>query len=255
MTSTFAPSVRAPRSPPRRWCRSTASRRRTRRRRCRPSCRRAAGPSSCAARAPAPAAGRPACRSARRRSRGAWPRAAGRASGPRRAAAAPCARCLQALDEPRVDAGALRATSSMSAPRRRAASTPTGARPSLREGARRLVRPARVLPQQRPPADLQAAHRLLQRRLEAAVDRHDLARRLHLRAELAVAEGELVEGPARDLHDAVVERRLEGGGGAARDGVRDLVERACRSRSSRRRGRSGSRSPSRRAPRCATRAG
>ena len=41
----------------------------------------------------------------------------------------------------------------------------------------------------------------------------------------AVAERELVEGPARDLDDAVVERRLEGGGRLAGDGVRDLVER------------------------------
>ena len=36
--------------------------------------------------------------------------------------------------------------------------------------------------------------------------------------------GELVEGPARDLDDAVVEGGLEGGGGLAGDGVRDFVE-------------------------------
>ena len=40
----------------------------------------------------------------------------------------------------------------------------------------------------------------------------------------AVAEGELVEGPARDLHHAVVQRRLEGRRRALRHRVRDLVQ-------------------------------
>ena len=64
--------------------------------------------------------------------------------------------------------------------------------------------------------------------LERAVDRHHLAGGLHLRAEAAIAESELVERPARDLHDAVIERGLERGGGAARDRVRDLVQALAR---------------------------
>ncbi len=75
------------------------------------------------------------------------------------------------------------------------------------------VRPLRVFPEDRAVADLERADGLLEGCLEAAVDRHHLAGRLHLRAEAAVAEGELVERPARDLDDAVVERRLEGGAG------------------------------------------
>ncbi len=43
---------------------------------------------------------------------------------------------------------------------------------------------------QRVGAHLQRAHRLLQRRLEGAIDRHHLAGRLHLRAEAAVGERE-----------------------------------------------------------------
>ena len=61
-------------------------------------------------------------------------------------------------------------------------------------------------------------------RLERAVDRHHLAGRLHLRAERAITGGELVEGPAGDLDDAVVEGWFKGGGRALRDAVRDLVE-------------------------------
>ena len=59
------------------------------------------------------------------------------------------------------------------------------------------------------PRDLQRPHRLLHRRLEGPVDRHHLAGGLHLRAQRAVARRELVEGPARDLDHAVVQRRLE----------------------------------------------
>ena len=65
----------------------------------------------------------------------------------------------------------------------------------------------------------------MQGALEGAVDRHHLAGRLHLRAERAVAEGELVERPARNLDDDVVERGFERGRRLLRDGVRDLVER------------------------------
>ncbi len=93
-----------------------------------------------------------------------------------------------------------------------------------RHRARARVGPVAVLPEQRPSADLEAAHGFLQRRLEAAVDRHHLARRLHLRADLAVAEGELVERPARDFDHAVVQRRLERRRRALRHRVGYLVQ-------------------------------
>ena len=80
---------RRPRSPRRRRSRSTASSPRTRRRRCRPSCR----PGGCRARAAPrgrrPRAGRGSRRSGRRRSRAAWPRRAGRDPACRRRPARP----------------------------------------------------------------------------------------------------------------------------------------------------------------------
>ena len=60
---------------------------------------------------------------------------------------------------------------------------------------------------------------------ERAADAHRFAGRLHLRARARIGERELVERPARDLHDAVVERRFVGGFRDAGDGVGDLVER------------------------------
>src|SRR4029079_46842 len=83
--------------------------------------------------------------------------------------------------------------------------------------------PGRVFPEERAAADLERTQRLTERPLERAVDGHHLAGGLHLRAERAVAEGELVEGPARYLHDDVVECRLERGGGLARAGVGGLA--------------------------------
>ena len=72
--------------------------------------------------------------------------------------------------------------------------------------------------------NLQRLARLLERLLEAPADAHHLAHRLHLQAKLAVAAVELVEVPARDLDDDVVERRLEERAGGARDRVGQLVE-------------------------------
>ncbi len=62
---------------------------------------------------------------------------------------------------------------------------------------------------------------------EGPPDRHDLADRLHLRSQRAVGVGELLEGPPRDLHDDVVDRRLERCRGLAGDVVRDLVQRVA----------------------------
>ncbi len=76
----------------------------------------------------------------------------------------------------------------------------------------------------RAAAELERPHRLHERFLERAADRHRLADRLHLRRQRAVGLGELLEVPSRVLDDDVVDGRLEGGGGQARDVVRDLVE-------------------------------
>ena len=77
-------------------------------------------------------------------------------------------------------------------------------------------------------AGLEAAQRLLQRLLEGAAHRHDLAHRLHLRREPLVGARELLEREARDLGDDVIDRRLERRRrGAARDVVAQLVERVA----------------------------
>ena len=72
--------------------------------------------------------------------------------------------------------------------------------------------------------DLTAANGLHQRALKGVVDGHDLTGGLHLGAEGVVRVDELVERPARELDDTVVEGRLEAGLGLAGDGVRDLVQ-------------------------------
>ena len=73
-------------------------------------------------------------------------------------------------------------------------------------------------------AGFKGADGLLQCGLKGAVNGHDLACGLHLGSESAVSGGELVEGPAGYLDDAVVEGGLEGGSGLAGDGVGDFVQ-------------------------------
>ena len=73
-------------------------------------------------------------------------------------------------------------------------------------------------------AEFQRPEALQERFLEGAPDRHRLAHRLHLRRERAVGLRELLEVPARNLDDDVVDRRFEGRRREARDVVRDLVE-------------------------------
>ena len=82
--------------------------------------------------------------------------------------------------------------------------------------------PGRVLGQRPHARLLEPAQRLVERRAERPVDGHHLAGRLHLAAERPVGARELVEREARQLHDHVVERGLEGGHGRARDDVRDV---------------------------------
>ena len=73
-------------------------------------------------------------------------------------------------------------------------------------------------------SDLQGAEAFQQGLLEGPSDGHDLPGALHLGSEVAVHGAELVEGPAWDLDDHVVDGRLEGGIGGAGDLVGDLVE-------------------------------
>ena len=67
--------------------------------------------------------------------------------------------------------------------------------------------------------------RLLDRLLERTADAHDLADGLHAAAEQAADAAELLEVPARDLDDDVVEARLEARGRDLGHRVLDLVER------------------------------
>ncbi len=75
---------------------------------------------------------------------------------------------------------------------------------------------------------LKCPQRLAQRGFKRALDRHHLAGRLHLRAKRPVRGRELIEGPARNLDDAVVESRLEGRARLAGDRIRDFVQPAPR---------------------------
>ena len=57
------------------------------------------------------------------------------------------------------------------------------------------------------PADFERTDRFLERLLEIFADAHDFADRLHLRAEPVLGLRELLERPARKLHDDVITRR------------------------------------------------
>ena len=73
-------------------------------------------------------------------------------------------------------------------------------------------------------AQLERAERLHERFLERPADGHHLAHRLHLRRQRAIGARELLERPARDLDDDVVDGRFEGGWRQPGDVVGDLVE-------------------------------
>ena len=107
----------------------------------------------------------------------------------------------------------------------RALPCPASGSPAGEDVQRRC--PGRVLGQEAGARLLEAAQRLVERGAERAVDGHDLAGRLHLRAEPPLGAGELVEGEARQLDDDVVERGLERRDRRLRDRVGDLVEAAA----------------------------
>ena len=71
---------------------------------------------------------------------------------------------------------------------------------------------------------LGAANRLHKRRFKARRDRHDLARRLHLRAESAGGADKLIKRPLGELDDNIVKSRLKAGAGLAGDVVLYLVK-------------------------------
>ena len=89
-------------------------------------------------------------------------------------------------------------------------------------------RPGRILAHRSGARLLEAPERLVERGPEGAVDRHDLAGRLHLRAEAPVGRRELVEREARQLDHDVVQRGLEGSDRRPRDHVGDLGQRPAR---------------------------
>ena len=72
---------------------------------------------------------------------------------------------------------------------------------------------------------LQRTHGLQVRLLEGAADGHYLADRLHLRAERRGGPVEFLERESGDLHDHIIQGRLEAGERLARDVIRDFVER------------------------------
>ena len=74
---------------------------------------------------------------------------------------------------------------------------------------------------------LQRTHGLAEGLLEGAADCHDLAHGLHARGERGVGALKLLEGKARNLDDAVVDRGLKAGGRGLGDVVDDLVERVA----------------------------
>ena len=73
-------------------------------------------------------------------------------------------------------------------------------------------------------AGLKRAEGFLECLLEGASDRHRLADALHLTGEGRIRFREFLEGEARDLHHAVVDRRLEAGGRRPGDVVLEFVE-------------------------------
>ena len=72
--------------------------------------------------------------------------------------------------------------------------------------------------------DLERPYRLQERFLERAADGHRLPNRFHLRRQCPIRLRELLEIPARELDDDIVDRGLEGGGRQPRDVVGNFVE-------------------------------
>ena len=132
---------------------------------------------------------------------------------------------LDLLQEPEVDAGALvdglEGDAGLDGVVDVEEPVPAGVAQALEQHVR--VGDLAAVGAQAVAADLEALAGLLQRLLEAAADAHGLAHALHLHAQPPVAALELVEVPARHLHDHVVQGGLEEGAGAS-DRVLQLVQ-------------------------------
>ena len=133
------------------------------------------------------------------------------------------------VDKPRVDAGQVMDFLARDAQAHRVGEVVKAVAIGQREmgadgGERgRLAHPGRAALEP-PRADFQRAQRLLQRFLEGAPDRHRLAHRLHLRAELVGRAAKFLESETRNLGHHVVDRWFKAGGSHPRDVVGNLVE-------------------------------
>ena len=129
------------------------------------------------------------------------------------------------VEEPRVDARRLEHLGDADAcPQRLLDDDDPTIRRRLRHLDELVLRPRFVAPVEARPALLERTQRLLQGCRVVAADRHRLADRLHGGCQRGVGRGELLEVEARDLHDDVVERRLEARGRDLGDVVRDLIQ-------------------------------
>ncbi len=143
----------------------------------------------------------------------------------------------QLLDEPAVDAGAMNDVLD-----RRAApeqfvqrEQPLRCRDdrTVPEPLEVDVHELRVASEREPGATLfEGANGLLERFGEVSTNGHHLAYRLHSRAEFGRRARQLLEGPARDLRDHVVDHRLKTGRGHFGDVVSNFVERVADGQSS-----------------------
>ena len=134
---------------------------------------------------------------------------------------------LDLRQEPGVDRGLLEHFRHRHADAEGVAEEPDAVRSGLADLLDDLVAIGRVLVQA-VGANFEAAQRLLERLLEGAADRHDLAHRLHLRGQVVVGLRELLEREARNLGDDVVDRGLEARRRRpARDLVAQFVERVA----------------------------
>ncbi|MNB99624.1 hypothetical protein D3C75_469130 [compost metagenome] len=76
-------------------------------------------------------------------------------------------------------------------------------------------------------SDLQRTDCLVDRLFKGTANRHYFAGRFHLCTQLTVRRGELVERPARDFADDIIQRRLEAGIRLSGNRINDFVERVA----------------------------
>ena len=217
-----------PRSPRRRRSRSTASWRRTRRRRCRPSCRPGGRRARAGPRGRRPRAGRGSRRSAA--SEKPCRLASASSSGSSSSAAASSSAISLIRKSWSTNQGSIFVASKTSSGRGAGADgLHDGVDPAVGGDRTAFSSSAALSPGLADEGELaalllQRAQRLLERLGEVAADGHGLADRLHGGGQGGVGGRELLEGEPRHLDHDVVEGRLEGGRGLLGDVVGDLVQ-------------------------------